>query len=122
MTADKESACGAGDTEDTSSIPGTRRSPGEGTGNPLQYSCLKNPMDRGALWATVQGVAKSQTRQSTYTHTPHTEMTENSMPAKGLSICNLHHRPFDWGALDITMFISWACQIPCLKSTHLLVR
>ena len=58
MTADKESACGAGDTEDTSLIPGSRRSPGEGTGNPLQYSCLKNPMDRGALWATVQGVAK----------------------------------------------------------------
>ena len=38
------------------------RSPGEGNGNPLQYSCLENPMDRGAWWATVQGVAKSRTR------------------------------------------------------------
>ena len=39
-------------------IPGLGRSPGEGNGNPLQYSCLKNPMDRGAWWATVLGVAK----------------------------------------------------------------
>ena len=43
------------------SIPGSGRSPGEGNGNPLQYSCLENPMDRGAWWATVHGVAKSQT-------------------------------------------------------------
>ena len=48
--------------EDSSSIPGLGRSPGEGNGNPLQYSCLGNPMDRGALWATVYGVTKSQTR------------------------------------------------------------
>ena len=54
----KESACGAGDL---GSIPGSERPPGEGHGNPLQYSCLENPMDRGARWATVQGVAKSQT-------------------------------------------------------------
>ena len=39
-------------------IPGSGRSPGEGKGNPLQYSCLGNPMDRGAWWTTVQGVAK----------------------------------------------------------------
>ena len=58
MTADKESACGAGDTEDTSSIPGSRRSPGEGTGNPLQYSCLKNPIDSEARRTMVHGVAK----------------------------------------------------------------
>ena len=43
-------------------IPGSRKSPGEGNGNPLQYSCLENPMDRGAWWATVHGIAKSQTR------------------------------------------------------------
>ena len=41
------------------SIPGWRRAPGEGNGNPLQYSCLKNPMDRGAWWATVPGIAES---------------------------------------------------------------
>ena len=50
----KESACKA---EDWGSVPGSGRSPGEGNGNPLQYSCLENPMDRGAWWATVQGVA-----------------------------------------------------------------
>ena len=43
------------------SIPGSERSPGEGNGNPLQYSCLENPMDGGAWWATVHGVAKSRT-------------------------------------------------------------
>ena len=48
----KKSACSAGNL---GSIPGLGRSPGEGTGNPLQYSCLENPMDGGAWWATVQG-------------------------------------------------------------------
>ena len=51
----KESACNAGDL---GSIPGSGRSPGEGNGNPLQYSCLENPMDRGAWQATVHGVAR----------------------------------------------------------------
>ena len=46
---------------DLSSIPGLGRSPIEGNGNPLQYSCLENPMDGGDWWATVHGVAKSQT-------------------------------------------------------------
>ena len=55
----KESARNVGDQ---GSIPGTGRSPGEGNGNPLQYSCMENPMDGGPWLATVQGVAKSQTR------------------------------------------------------------
>ena len=54
----KESACNA---EDLGLIPGLGRSPGEGNGNPLQYSCLKYPMDGGAWWATVHGDAKSWT-------------------------------------------------------------
>ena len=45
----------AGDARDVGSIPGSRRSPGVGSGNPLQYSCLENPMDRGAWQATVHG-------------------------------------------------------------------
>ena len=53
----KESACNAEDTGAVGSIPGLGRSPGEGNDNPLQYSCLENPMDRGASWATVHGVA-----------------------------------------------------------------
>ena len=51
-----------GDIRDSGSIPGSRRSPGVGHGNPLQYSCLENPMNRGAWHATVHKVAKSQTR------------------------------------------------------------
>ena len=59
----KASARNAGDL---GSIPGLGRSPGEGNGDPLQYSCLENPMD-GAWWATVHGVAKSQTRLRDFT-------------------------------------------------------
>ena len=58
-SAGKKSACNA---EDLGLIPGSGRSPGEGNGAPLQYSCLENPMDWGAWWATVHGVAKSRTR------------------------------------------------------------
>ena len=51
----------AGDIGDAGSIPGLGRYPGVGNGNPLQYPCLENPMDRGSWWATVHGVTKSQT-------------------------------------------------------------
>ena len=54
----KASACNAGDL---GLIPGSGRFPGEGTSNPLQYFCLEKPLDGGAWWATVHGVAKSQT-------------------------------------------------------------
>jgi len=53
----KESACTAGNP---GSIPGSGRYPGEGNGNPLQYPCLENPIDRGARWGAVNGVTKSQ--------------------------------------------------------------
>ena len=57
----------AGDTRDMGSMPGLGRSPGEGNNNPLQYSCLENPMNRGAWRATVHGVAKSRTWLSEHT-------------------------------------------------------
>ena len=57
----KNPPANAGDTRDVSSIPGSGRSPGGGYGNPLQYSCLENPMDREAWWATVYRFTKSQT-------------------------------------------------------------
>ena len=62
----KESACNAGDPD---LIPGLGRSPGEGNGNPLQYSCLENPMDRGAWWTAAHCVAKSQTQMLLSAHT-----------------------------------------------------
>ena len=60
----KVSACNVGDL---GSIPGFGRSPGEGNGNSLQYSCLENLMDGGAWWATSHGVTKSRTRLSDFT-------------------------------------------------------
>ena len=65
----KESACNA---RDLGSIPGWERSPGEGNGNPLQYSCLEDPMDRRAWRAAVHGATKSRTRLKRLTHT-HTQ-------------------------------------------------
>ena len=62
----KESACNAGDP---GSIPGSRRSSREGNGNPLQYSCLENPMDRGAGWATVYWGCKELDTTEQLTHT-----------------------------------------------------
>ena len=63
-SAGKESTCNVGDL---GSIPGLGRSPGGRNGSPLQYSCLENPMDGGALWATVHGVMKRQTQLSDFT-------------------------------------------------------
>ena len=72
------SSVSTGDTEDAGSIPGLARCPGGENGNPLQYSCLENPIDRGAWQARVHGIAKSQTglsvRVHTHTHT-HTHTT-----------------------------------------------
>ena len=59
--SDKESACSAGDTGDSDLIPGLERSRRVGNDNPLPYSCLENPMDRGAWWAAVHGVTQSWT-------------------------------------------------------------
>ena len=67
-TSGKEPASNAGDEREVGSIPGSGRSPGGGHGNPLQYSCLENPMDRGAWRAMVHRVAKGQTRLSNFTH------------------------------------------------------
>ena len=67
----KASVCNVGDLD---SIPGSGRFPGEGNGNPLQYSCPENPMDGVAWWATVHGVAKSRTQLSDFTFAQVTEL------------------------------------------------
>ena len=75
----KNTHANAGDTRHVSSIPGSGRSLEEGHGNPLQYSCLKNPMDRGAWQTTTHGVVKSQTRLSDFTFTFHFHALEKEM-------------------------------------------
>ena len=62
MLVVKNPPANAGDIRDTGSVPVSRRSPGRGNSNPLQYSCLENPMDKGAWQATVYRVTKSQTQ------------------------------------------------------------
>ena len=64
----KNPPANAGDTRDAGLIPGLGRSPGEGNGNPLQYSCLNNSMDRGVWWATVHGIPKNQTQLNHHHH------------------------------------------------------
>ena len=64
------------DARDAGSIPGSGRSPGEGNANPLQYSCLENPMDRGAWWATVHGAAKNWIQLGDWTQQHSTLFTE----------------------------------------------
>ena len=71
----KESPCNAGDTADLGLITGSERSPGVGNSTPLQYSCLENPMDRGAWWATVCGFPKSQKDWATNTLCHNQEFT-----------------------------------------------
>ena len=84
-TVVKNLPASAGDSRDTGLIPGSGRSPGEGNGSPLQYSCLANPMDRGVWRATVHGVTELDTTERLNTHTHihlwqlcHTNM--NSLP------------------------------------------
>ena len=78
-SAGKESVCNAGASGVRGSISGSVRSPGGGNGNPLQYSCLENPMDRAAWWAAVHGVAKSWIQLSDFTFTFHFHALEKEM-------------------------------------------
>ena len=77
-TEAQNSPINAGRTKDTSSIPKSGLSLGIGNGNPLQYSCLENPMGKGAWWATTQGVTKSRTQLSDQAHTPTDDSIKSS--------------------------------------------
>jgi len=83
------SVCNAGDQ---GLIPGLGRSPGEGNGNPLQYSYLENPMDRGAWWATVHGVSKSWTQLSDFTCTFFQGFPDGASGKESSCQCRRHKR------------------------------
>ena len=90
----KESACNAGAAGVSGSIPGSGRSPGGGSSNPLQYSCLGNPMDRGAWWATVHGITRVGHDLVTIHHHP---LPFTALPVKVVSqICSHCLYPYDY--------------------------
>ena len=78
----KNTPATAGDARHAGSAPGAGRFSGEGNGRPLQYSCLENPMDRGAWWATSMGLQKSQTDQVT----EHSQLTHSTAASYSLSL------------------------------------
>ena len=96
-------------------IPGLRRSPGEGNGYPLQYSCLKNPMDRRAWWATVHRIAKSWTRLKWLSTMRDTVFVVRGCPVHcrmcthGVYLLNTNSTSSHFGVT--TKIISWYCQI-----------
>ena len=98
-------------------IPGLGRSPGGGNGNPLQYSCLENPMDRGAWWATIHRVTKSRTRLSDYT----TVRQNHSAPIvrQGFDIQTLRGLCTRGVAEGETVLVIWAVisRLPAHPST-----
>ena len=96
----KASACNLGDL---GSIPGSGRSPGEGYGNPLQYSCLENPMDRGAWWVTVHGVAKSWTWPSHFTSLHSIVNGRFQFLAICIRSLNIHIQVFTWTIVFISL-------------------
>ena len=85
---------------DLGSVPGSGRSPGEGNGSPLQYSCLENSMDRGAWWATVHGVSKNQTRLS------HSHFHCLKYKSSWITECRDQDR-MGWGSLSEEMMFKW---------------
>ena len=99
----KASAYNAGDP---GLIPGSGSSPGEGTGNPLQYSCLENPMDRGAQQAIVHEVTKNRTRLSDFTSTSAAAcvpLPRLCGKIVGVGICHVNYTKFQFDILHLTV-------------------
>ena len=109
----KASACNEGDP---GSVPGLGRSPGEGNGNPLQYTCLENPMDGGAWWATVHGVAKSRTRLNNFTlfcFTLYIKMFPNTTPYKVL-LKNCTGKFKCFRSMPLSLAYMYVCMCLCV--------
>ena len=103
----------AGDIRDAGSVPGLGRSPGGGHGNPLQYSCLDNPMDRGTWRATVHGVAKSRTRleRLSMQHAKHTRgfLLETWSLETGVQVPQMTAVPSAWAGQVLLFAVYQLC-------------
>ena len=109
----------AGDACVSGSIPGLGRSPGEGNGNPLQYSCLENPWDRGAWWAAVHGVLKSWTWLSTHNFHIYVYIYTWPLNSTGLNCAGpLTHRFFSNKYIQYYTIWGWIrrCRIVAMDS------
>ena len=119
----------------TGSIPGSGRSPGKGNGNPLQYSCMRNPMDREAWWATVYGVSK-QVRYNLATNTKVIQLNaatakllqscptsydpiDSSLPGSPVSVI-LQARTLEWVAISFSNAWKWKVKVKSLSRVRLL--
>ena len=117
----KESAASAEDAGNVGSIPGSGRSPGEGNGNSLQYSCLENSLDRGAWRATVHGVAKSQTLWALMQSVAHTVWSyymssawlPSSLQAVRLLTLESYFLPVFWAQAKLCLSL-FPTHVPCL--------
>ena len=89
----EESTCNERDTGGAGSVPGSGRFPGGGHGKPLQYSCLVNPMDRGAWWVRVHGDAKSKTQLKSLSTHAHTNLCGYMHACTHMHICACTHAP-----------------------------
>ena len=119
---DTEPSCNAWNARDAGLIPGSERSPGEGNGNPLQYSSLENPMDRGAWWATVQGVTRRRTQLKGLNHHHKDTKQQNAasfMPVKlscvtdiNTSMCVYLSRPSDRSSSQVLLSLALVLNQP----------
>ena len=117
-SAGKNLSANAGDV---SSIPGWGSSPGEGNGNPLQCSCLGNPMDRGAWWATVHGTVEWDTAEHTHTdhHHPGFPESSHSPPPPLFPLSNSHPLPPFSPWWIVSLWVSLRSGMPSEEGVHL---
>ena len=107
-----------GNAGDVGSIPGSERSPGGGNGNPLQYACLGNPMNRGAWWAAIPGVAKSQTQLSTHMH-EHMHACNTTKQIIGILLFREQSSAWYIGTVNKTCFLPVRGLLPLLGNRHI---